>query len=272
MNTVLTAPLYEVGERTQCRQQSVMYRADGRDYGEEMTSRLVAVTFESRTPAVAGAFWAAALGREIVQETHAVLVPGTPTQVGLRFIEQRTTKAGPNRLHLHLTNDTIEGQKQAVQRLLDLGASRRGAGALPFGRDIYMADPGGDEFCEIEPGNTYLQGCGLLGEVTCQGTPAAGRFWLAALDWSLVWDQDEQIAIQSPVGGTKIAWDGRPEPDAPGWNRQRFDLDTTDADREIQRLIDLGANIVSHRADCTTLADPDGSEFTLTRSCESAPG
>lgn len=147
--------------------------------------------------------------------------------------------------------------------MLTSGGRRRGTGPLPFGRDIYLADPGGDEFCVIEPGNAYLEGCGLLGEITCEGTPTAGRFWLAALGWSLVWDRDEQIAIQSPSGGTKIAWDGLPDPSAPGWNRQRFDLVTMDPDLEIHRLVGLGATLLGTRSGPIILADPDGSEFSL---------
>ena len=225
----------------------------------------MSVSFETRDPAVTGAFWAAVLGRTMVEEPGGVLVPGDPTQVGLRFVETSTEKPGPNRLHLHLTSATVDGQRQTVQSVVDSGGRRRGAGPLPFGRDIYMADPGGDEFCVIEPGNAYLEGCGFLGEVTCEGTPAAGRFWLAALEWSLVWDRDEQIAIQSPSGGTKIAWDGRPEPSAPGWNRQRFDLVAMDPDSEVQRLVGLGATLLPARSGRVLLADPDGSEFTLTQ-------
>ena len=61
-------------------------------------------------------------------------------------------------------------------------------------------------------------------EVTCEGTPDAGRFWLAALGWSLVWDQDGETAIQSPRGGTKVAWAGSPVAPKREPNQQRFDL------------------------------------------------
>ena len=86
-----------------------------------------------------------------------------------------TEKSGPNRLHLHLTSTTVEGQRQTVHALLEAGGRRRGSGELPFGRDIYMADPGGDEFCVIEPGNAYLEGCGFLGEVTCESSRRGDR-------------------------------------------------------------------------------------------------
>ena len=230
-----------------------------------MSSRLLSVTFETAGPAVSGTFWAVVLGRQTIEEDDGVLVPGDPTQVGLRFVAARTAKSEPNRLHLHLTSTTAEGQRRTVDAVLHAGGRRRGDGPLPFGRDLYMADPGGDEFCVIEPGNAYLEGCGFLGEVTCEGTPAAGRFWAAALGWPIVWDRDEQIAIQSPSGGTKIAWDGPAEPSAPRWHRQHFDLVTTDVESETQRLLELGATLRPARSGPVTLADPDGSEFSLRR-------
>jgi hypothetical protein len=82
-----------------------------------------------------------------------------------------------------------------------------------MGRDsVFLADPGGNEFCVIEPGNNFLAGCGSLGEFTCDGTREVGLFWRDALGWSLVWDQGEQTAIQSPQGGTKISWERWPQP------------------------------------------------------------
>jgi len=62
----------------------------------------------------------------------------------------------------------------------------------------------------IEPGNAYLAGCGFLGELTCDGTREVGLFWSKVLGWPGVWDQDEETAIQSPRGGTKVAWAGPP--------------------------------------------------------------
>ena len=73
-----------------------------------------------------------------------------------------------------------------------------------------LADPEGNEFCVIEPGNAFLAGCGFLGELACDGTRDVGLFWSEALGWPLVWDQDEETAIQSPRGGTKVAWGGPP--------------------------------------------------------------
>ena len=39
-----------------------------------------------------------------------------------------------------------------------------------------LADPEGNEFCVIEPGNSFLAGCGFLGELACDGTRQVGLF------------------------------------------------------------------------------------------------
>jgi hypothetical protein len=136
-----------------------------------------------------------------------------------------------------------------------------------MGRDsVFLADPGGNEFCVIEPGNDFLAGCGSLGEFTCDGTREVGLFWRDALEWPLVWDQGKQTAIQSPQGGTKVSWDGWPAIPKTGGNRQRFDLATSEPAVEAERLVALGATILGDRDGGVGLADPDGNEFLVTRS------
>ena len=62
----------------------------------------------------------------------------------------------------------------------------------------------------IPSGNSFLAGCGIPGEVACEGPRAVGVFWGEALGWPLVWDENEEIAVQSSNGGTKVAWGGPP--------------------------------------------------------------
>jgi hypothetical protein len=90
----------------------------------------------------------------------------------------------------------------------------------------------------IEPGNAFLAGCGFLGELACDGTRQVGLFWAETLSWPLVWDEQEETAVQSPHGGTKIAWGGPPVAPKQGRNRQRFDLVVTGGDlaREVSRV------------------------------------
>ena len=118
----------------------------------------------------------------------------------------------------------------------------------------------------IEAGNAYLAGCGFLGEVACDGTREVGLFWSEALGWPLVWDQDQETAIQSPHGGTKVAWGGPPVAPLVQRNRQRFDLVLAggDPEGEVERLVRLGATRLDGAvAGSTVLADPDGNEFCV---------
>ncbi|HRW01589.1 MAG TPA: VOC family protein, partial [Tetrasphaera sp.] len=115
-------------------------------------------------------------------------------------------------------------------------------------------------------GNAYLAGTGRLGEVTCDGTQAVGHFWSSALGWPLVWDQDEETAIQSPAGGTKIAWGGPPMAAKRGRNPQHFVLEVgaAEREREVARLTGLGARHTSPPSDGPAeLTDPDGNEFVV---------
>jgi len=229
-----------------------------------MSLRLVAVSYDAHDPEALGVFWAGVLGREIVEDANGLLLPGNDTQLGLRFVSATTEKSGRNRLHLHLTSSTTEDQRRTVETVLRLGGRRFGTRPLPMGRGfIFLADPDGNEFCVIEPGNNYLAGCGFLGEFTCDGTREVGLFWRDALGWPLVWDQGKQTAIQSPRGGTKISWDSWPAAPKNGRNRQRFDLAASDITAAVQRLVALGATELGDRHGAVELADPDGNEFSV---------
>lgn len=169
-------------------------------------------------------------------------------------------------MHLHLTSTEGRAQEQLVARALDLGARHLDVGQRPEEGHVVLADVEGYEFCVIEPRNAYLEGCGPLGELACDGTRAVGVFWRDALDWPLVWDQDEETAIQSPAGGTKVAWGGPPVPAKTGRSPQRFELApvAADAGAEIDRLLALGARrLGSTPSGAVELADPDGNEFCV---------
>ncbi|HWK90949.1 MAG TPA: VOC family protein [Luteimicrobium sp.] len=231
-----------------------------------MDVRLVALRLDASDPAVPAAFWAGLLGRAAVVEPGSVLLPGDATQVGLRFVRSAAPKVAQNPVHLHLTSATLADQQATVDRALALGGRHVDVGQRPEETHVVLGDPGGNELCVIEPGNTYLAGTGFLGEVTCRGTRDVGLFWSAALGWPLVWDRDEETAVQSPGGGTKLSWGGEPvDPDAPP-QRQRLELATTDdLAGVVDRLVALGATRVDGAAGSVTLADPDGQELLLHR-------
>jgi hypothetical protein len=235
-----------------------------------MPLHLVAVTFDAQEPERVARFWAGLFDRDVVDDIRGPRLPGDDTQVGLQFVSGPADKPGPNRLHLHLTSASPDHQQHTVASALRLGASHLDVGQRPDEGHVVLADPEGNEFCVIEAGNSFLDGCGFLGEVACDGTRDVGRFWAEALDWPLVWDQDEETAIQSPRGGTKVAWGGPPVAPHRRARRQRFSLALTDGDphAELDRLVGLGASRVERRAvssgvglDGAVLTDPDGNEF-----------
>ena len=91
----------------------------------------------------------------------------------------------------------------------------------------------------------------MIGAVSCDGSQAVGYFWSKALDWPLVWDQDQETAIRSPLGGPKISWGGPPLPledrKEPTAFRPRSPLDG-----------DQHAEV---------MADPDGHEVLCAATC-----
>jgi hypothetical protein len=224
---------------------------------------MLTVAFDAHDPALLARFWAGLLSREV---TGDLLVPGGTGQVALRFVASPAAKAGPNPIHLHVTSTDQADQDERVATALSLGATHLDVGQLPEEEHVVLADPEGNEFCVIEPGNRFLAGCGLLGEVACDGNRRTGLFWSEAMGWPLVWDQDEETAIQSPRGGTKVAWGGPPIRPKESRNRQRFELSPAGGDQraETDRLVSLGATRLRAGADSAVeLADPDGNEFTV---------
>jgi predicted enzyme related to lactoylglutathione lyase len=235
-----------------------------------MSSTLVAVDFDARRPAELAGFWGSVLDRPVVERAGGLLLEGDETQVGLRFVASPTEKAGPNRIHLHLTSTDVDDMQRVVDGAIGRGARHLDVGQLPEEGHVVLADPEGNELCVIPPDSSFLAGCGFLGEVACDGTRAVGVFWSEVLGWPLVWDQDEETAIQSRAGGTKLAWGGPPLAPKPTRNRQRLVLGTVDDhEAEVGRLLALGAtrlddwDVAGREGGGTTLADPDGNELRL---------
>ena len=86
------------------------------------------------------------LQRDILEEVAGVLVPGDPTQVGLRFLTSETEQIGPRRLHLHLTSTSVEDQQQTVESALRLGGRHIDVRQALDDDFVVLADPGGNDF------------------------------------------------------------------------------------------------------------------------------
>lgn len=236
-----------------------------------MAAQLVALSFDAHDPDALARFWAAMLGWEPAEDPDGglTLLPSDDTGFRLRFLPSQEKKRGQNQTHFDLTSKTPEQQQETVARALALGAQHLDIGQGPDARHVVLADPEGNEFDVIEYGNNFLAECGFIGALASDGTQEVGYFWAKALDWPLVWDQDEETAIRSPHGGPKITWGGPPVAEKLGKNRLHFDLAPPaggDQQAEVERLIALGATRLDAprgQAGQIVMADPDGNEFCV---------
>lgn len=234
-----------------------------------MTAHLVALCFGANDPHRLARFWAGVLSRQIADDDVTLLSSGDPG-FSIHFQPTQEPKAGPNQMHFDLTSTSLEDQQKTVATALELGGRHLDIGQLPDEGHVVLADPEGNEFCVIEPGNNFLADCGFLGALNCDGSQQVGYFWSEALGWPLVWDEDQETAIQSPGGGTKIAWGGPPVAPKTGRNRLHLHLappDDGDPHAEVDRLVSLGATRIdlgeASQRGRVALADPDANEFCL---------
>ncbi len=115
-----------------------------RRYRYGMVSFIKSVTFDCREPLSVAAFWAAALGSNVDEDStpeRAWVEPAGWGGPSLWFVRVPEEKSAKNRQHFDLrpTSD-LAGE---VRRLVSLGAAVvRDDGAL-----VVMADPEGNEFC-----------------------------------------------------------------------------------------------------------------------------
>jgi predicted enzyme related to lactoylglutathione lyase len=236
-----------------------------------MTCQLFALSFDANNPLRLAQFWAGVLHWDLADDPQddVALLPTDDTGFRMRFLPAQQPKTGLNQMHFHLTSTSLDDQQQTVARSLRLGARHLDVGQRPEEGHIVLADPEGNEFCVIEPGNTFLADCGFFAEITCEGSQEVGYFWSKALDWPLVWDQDQETAIRSPRGGPKISWGGPPLTPKTGKYRLHFDLAPPldgAQQAEVDRLISLGAtriDIGQGDVSWVVMADPDGHEFCV---------
>jgi predicted enzyme related to lactoylglutathione lyase len=236
-----------------------------------MTCQLLALCVDASDPLRLARFWAGLLDWQMADDPKdgVAILPSDNTGFLMRFLPTRRPKAGQNQMHFHLTSTSLADQQQTVDKSLGLGARHIDLGQRPEEGHVVLADPEGNEFCVIEPGNKFLAGCGFFAEVSCDGSQDVGYFWSEALGWPLVWDQDQQTAIRSPRGGPKISWGGPPLMPKTGKNRMHFDLAASvdgDQQAEADRLVSLGAariDIGQGAVSWVVMADPDGHEFCV---------
>ncbi|HUF97187.1 MAG TPA: VOC family protein [Ilumatobacter sp.] len=238
-----------------------------------MSSRLVTLCINANDPLGLARFWAVALRWEIQDDAEAeiTLLPMDGTRFDILFaLVPEPSVPGPSRIHLDLTTTSIEDQHDTVSALIDAGGSHLDVGQTAEEGHIVLADPEGNALCIIAPDNNFLASCPRLGALSCDGTRDVGLFWSAALGWPLIWDQDDETAIQHPDGtGPIISWGGPPVAPKVGLNRLHLDIAPpahVDQQAEVARLIELGAtrlDIGQGDVSWVVMADPDGNEFCV---------
>jgi predicted enzyme related to lactoylglutathione lyase len=236
------------------------------------TSRLVALCLDANDPIHLARFWAAALRWELDDSTgdRLGLAPTDGTEFQILFEPVLEPKTGQNRSHLDLTTTSIDDQRDTAAALIELGGRHIDIGQSPDEGHVVLADPEGNEFCLIGPGNQFLAGCGRLGAINCDGRRTTGQFWSDALGWPLVWDQDEETAIRAPDGtGPLVTWSGPPLIPKTGKNRLHLHIAPpagVEQHDEVDRLVALGArriDIGQGDVSWVVMADPDDNEFCV---------
>ena len=90
-----------------------------------------------------------------------------------------------------------------------------------------LADPEGNEFCVIEPGNNFLADCGFIGPLACDGSQQVGYFCSQALGWPSPWrPRPGRCRLETPrVGHTSGSISGVPQIGSP-WSGEMVAVPT----------------------------------------------
>lgn len=215
-------------------------------------------------------FWGQALGAHTVPQqdgpfTHLAAMPGL---VGLHL--QRLGDGAP-RVHLDLEVVDVEAE---TERLTGLGATRIGDGA---GGPI-MTDPGGNVFCVVYTGTDDVLRVAtdddlrlqvLVVDVASESFQATGEFWGHALgipSEQLPEPFDAYIRVEGApaVGGPMRVL--VQDIGAGATPRVHLDLHVPDGaarNRHVERLAELGAEIVERTYPWTVMTDPVGTVFCV---------
>ncbi|MFF8386666.1 VOC family protein [Streptomyces kanasensis] len=241
-----------------------------------MALRPVQVNVKALDARAVGRFWAEALGWSARRRGVATCVGPVgdrvrpdPVAVRIDVVPVPEAKTTKNRVHLDLATTSADHQARLVARLRALGATPAhvGQGEVPW---TVLADPEGNEFCVLEPRETYRDTGSIAAVVVdCADPRAMARFWGGATDWTVREVTDDHAALRSPEGvGPYLEFlrtpDAKTTPD-----RVHLDLSPypgDDAAAEVARLRALGAtdlDLGQGDVPWACLVDPEGHEFRV---------
>ncbi|WP_113697672.1 VOC family protein [Amycolatopsis albispora] len=167
---------------------------------------LKAVVFAVARPRAVAGFWSSFVDWPItVDRPGRVELTSAAAGFSLAFEQTATPKTVKNRIHLDLASSSAAAQKSIVDKALALGATRAdiGQGELPW---EVLADPGGNEFCVLEPRPEYAE-TGVLAAVVLDSGPVEpaafeqlAEFWSTTSGWPIVKRHPVQIGLRAPSG------------------------------------------------------------------------
>ncbi len=105
--------------------------------------------------------------------------------------------------------------------------------------------------------------------IDCAEPAKLAQFWSAALDYKIVFESEDEVAIEDPQGKESTILLLKSPAAKTTKNRLHIDLNPSDQTAEVERLVGLGAShadIGQHADEDVTwivLADPEGNEFCV---------
>jgi predicted enzyme related to lactoylglutathione lyase len=241
-----------------------------------MALRLVQANVKARDDSALGRFWAGALGWVSRSSPGATSVapagfvwtdPDAPVCIDVIAVPDPETVN--HRVHLHLATTSAAHRRELVARLEELGATPAGAGRgdVPW---TVLTDPEGNQFCVLEPRESYRDTGPIAAVVVdCADPRAQARFWGEAMDWTLHEVTDDHARLRSTKDvGPYLEFLRTPHLRE---TRHRVHLDVVpyrgdDQAAEVARLRTLGATPAdAGQGDVSwiVLADPEGNEFCV---------
>ena len=126
---------------------------------------LVALCFDAIDPLRLARFWAGVLGWEIANATEdgIALLPSDDTGFKIRFPADREAEGRPEPDSFRSDEHVAGGPAADGGEALRLGARYIDIGQRGDEGHVVLADPEVNEFCVIEPGNSFLADCGFIG-------------------------------------------------------------------------------------------------------------